>query len=124
MPPQQRRRPHEQAPPDRAGQQPCKPGQHRPVGPVNPRPGHLAPQHRDLVAQHEQLGILGYRAPRQQRKPPQHLAEQQIEQSKSPAPIIAARWLLDELAAQRLRPNFWHPQVPTSGLARGQLANT
>ena len=53
MPPQQRRRPHEEAPPDRAVQQPCEPGQHRPVGPVNSRPGHLAPQHRDLVAQHE-----------------------------------------------------------------------
>src|SRR6266511_3675981 len=35
---------------------------------------------------------LGRRTPRQQRKPPQHLAEQQIEQSKGHAPIIAARW--------------------------------
>jgi hypothetical protein len=35
--------------------------------------------------------ILGRRTPRQQRKPPQHLAEQQIEQSKSYPPIIAAR---------------------------------
>jgi hypothetical protein len=61
--------------------------------PVNPRPGHLAPQHRDLVAQHEQLCLLGRRTPRQQRKPPQHLAQHQIEQSQGHAPIIAARWL-------------------------------
>jgi hypothetical protein len=27
------------------------------VGPVDPRPGHLTAQHRDLVAQHQQLGI-------------------------------------------------------------------
>jgi hypothetical protein len=33
------------------------------------------------VAQDEQFGILGCRTPRQQRKPPQHLAEQQIQQS-------------------------------------------
>jgi len=51
----------------------------------------LATQHRDLVAQHEQLGVPCHRAPRQQPKPPQHLAEQQIEQSKSHMPIIAAR---------------------------------
>jgi hypothetical protein len=59
--------------------------------PVDPRPGHLASQHRDLVAQHEQLGVLCRRTPRHQCKPPQHLAEQQIEQSKSHVPIIAAR---------------------------------
>jgi hypothetical protein len=40
------------------------------------------------MAQHQQLGVLGGRASRQQRKPPQHLAEQQIEQSKSPMCLI------------------------------------
>jgi hypothetical protein len=93
MPTQQRRRLDEQAPPGRTGQQPRQPSQHRPVGPVDPRPGHLASQHRHLVAQHEQLGVLCRRTPRQQHKPPQHLAEQQIEQSKSHVPIIAARQL-------------------------------
>jgi hypothetical protein len=91
MPAQQRGRLHEQAPPGWTGQQPRESSQHCPVGPVDPRPGHLASQHRDLVAQHEQLGVLCRRTPRQQRKPPQHLAEQQIEQSKSHVPIIAAR---------------------------------
>jgi hypothetical protein len=38
------------------------------------------------VAQHQQLGVLGGRTSRQQHKPPQHLAEQQVEQSKSHAP--------------------------------------
>jgi hypothetical protein len=42
------------------------------------------------VAQHQQLGILCRRAPHQQGKPPQHLAEQQIEQSQGHAPIIVA----------------------------------
>jgi hypothetical protein len=46
------------------------------------------------VAQHEQLGVLRRRTSRQQRKPLQHLAEQQIEQSESHVPMIAARQLL------------------------------
>jgi hypothetical protein len=43
------------------------------------------------VAQHEQLGILDRRTVRQQCEPPQHLAEQQIEQSQGHASIIVAR---------------------------------
>ena len=77
--------------PGRARQEPRQPGQHRPVGPVNAWPGHLAAQHRDLVAQHEQLGILDRRTVRQQCEPPQHLAEQQIEQSQVMPSIIVAR---------------------------------
>jgi hypothetical protein len=75
VPAQQRGWLHDQALPGRARQQPHQPGQHRAVCPVHPRAGHLASQHRDFVAQHEQLGILCCRTPRQQRKPPQHLAE-------------------------------------------------
>jgi hypothetical protein len=48
---------------------------------VDLRPGDLASQHRDLVAQDEESSILGCRTPRQQRKPPHHLAEQWIQQS-------------------------------------------
>jgi hypothetical protein len=91
MPTQQRRWLHEHAAPDWARQQPHQSGQQRAVGPVEPRPGHLALQHRHLVAQHQQLSVLRRRAPRQQCKPPYRLAEQQIEQSKSHVPIIAAR---------------------------------
>jgi len=91
MPPQQRFRLYEQPAPGWTGQQLCEPGQYRPVGPVDRRPSDLASQHRDLVAQRQQLSVLGGRTPRQQRKPPQHLAEQRIEQSKSHVPIIAAR---------------------------------
>jgi hypothetical protein len=76
-----------------SGQQPYEPSQHRPVGPVDPRPGPLAAQHRDLVAQHQQLGVLCRRASGQQRKPAHHLAAEQIEQSQGHASIIVARWL-------------------------------
>jgi hypothetical protein len=111
MPPQQRCRLHEHPTPGPAGQQPHQPSQHRPVCPVHARLGHLASQHRDLLPQHEQLDILGRRTPRQQRKPPQHLAEQQIKQSQDQTPIIAADGFFDELAAQPSRPTSWHPQV-------------
>jgi len=63
MPAQQRCGLHEQPAPDRTGQQPRQPGQHCPVGPVDPRLGRLASQHRDLVAQHEQLVVPCRRAP-------------------------------------------------------------
>jgi hypothetical protein len=90
MPAQQRLGPDEQPVPPRAGQQPAQPSQHGPVGPVHPGSGHLTPQHLDLVAQHEQLGVLGGRAPRQHHQPSQQLAEDQIEQSKRHPPIICA----------------------------------
>jgi hypothetical protein len=90
MPAQQRFGPDEQPAPGRAGQQLRESGKHGSVGPVHPRPGHLASQHRDLVVQREQLSVLGGRTSRQQREPPQHLAEQQIKQSQGHAPIIAA----------------------------------
>jgi hypothetical protein len=100
MPAQQRGRLHDQAAPGRVGQQPRQASQQGPVCPVEPWPSCPASQHRDLVAQHERLGVLGCRAPCQQRKPPQHLAAQQVEQSQGHAPIIAADGFCDELAAR------------------------
>jgi hypothetical protein len=41
------------------------------------------------VAQYQQLSVLGCRTPRQQRKPPQHLVEHQVEQSQSHLLIVA-----------------------------------
>jgi hypothetical protein len=81
MPAQQGGRLDEQPVPARARQQPRETSQGRPVGPVEPWPDYLPPQHRDLVAEHQQLGVLGGRTPRQQREPSQHLTEQQIQQS-------------------------------------------
>jgi hypothetical protein len=103
MPPQQRFGPDEQPVPARAGQQPRQAGQHRPVGPVEPRPGDLAAQHRDLVAQHRQ------------RKPPQHLAEQQVEQSKGHVPIIAARQLFWRTRSSAPTTDFLPPTGKTPG---------
>ena len=117
MPAQQRSRPDEQPVPARAGQQPGQASQQGSVGPVHPRAGHLAAQYGDLAAQHEQLASLAAE-PRQEPKPPHHLAEHQVERSKGHAAIIAARWLLHELAAQRhdrLSGTHTPPGSPGSG---------
>jgi hypothetical protein len=77
--------------------------------PVDPRPGHLTSQHRDLVAQHEQFGVLGRCTSREQCKPPHHLAEHQIEQSQGHAPFIAARGLLRRTRSSAPTTDFLAP---------------
>src|SRR5947207_15891570 len=47
--------------PARRRQQPDQGGENRPAGPVQPGPRMYAAQHGDLVAQHEQLDVLGKR---------------------------------------------------------------
>jgi hypothetical protein len=85
MPAQQRLGPDERPVPAQASQQPHQSSQHGSVCPIHPRSGHLPPQYRDLVAQHEQLGVLGGRTPRQQGNPRHHLAEHQVDQSQDHA---------------------------------------
>jgi hypothetical protein len=102
MPAQQRFGPDDQPTPGRAGQQPRESSQHRPVGPVHPRPGHLAPQHVELVAQHHDLDILGMLA---LHAPEQHTDESachEVEKGQGHRPIIPC----PILAAQRIRPGF------------------
>jgi hypothetical protein len=126
MPPQQRGWLDKQPTPVWARQQPRQSGQHRPVRPVDPRTSDVASQHRDLVAQHQRLGILGRRATRRQGKPSQQLAEGQMISRKAMPRSSRANRHRGELAAQGLRSSFWHPQVttawlevPLAGLRRG-----
>jgi hypothetical protein len=121
MPSQERGRLHQPSPPDRARQEPRKPGQHRAVGPVKPGSGHLPAEHRDLVPQHQQLRVLGRRAPRQQRKPSQQLAEAQIEQSSRHPPIIWISVSLGEPAARSVRLTFWHPHASPLAAVGGHI---
>src|SRR4029450_1232282 len=80
---------------------------------------HLPAEHRNLVPQHQQLHVVGRRAPCQQHQPSQQLAEHQIEQSKHHPAIVGASVSLSEVAAQSLRPTFWHPQVGTDPELKG-----
>ena len=58
------------------------------VCPVQPGPGVLPPQHRDLMAQHQQLGILRRRRTRQQRHPASQAYEDQVEHPYCHKPSI------------------------------------
>jgi hypothetical protein len=109
MPAQQGRGLDDQAMPGRAGSRRASPSQHHPVGPVQAWSSHLAAKHRDLVAQPEQLGVLGRCASREQREPSQHLAGQQIEQSQGHAPIIAGGWLLRRTCSSAPTTEFLAP---------------
>jgi len=66
-------------------------GEDRPVRPVHVRSRIDAAQHRDLLAQHEELDVLGGgRADRQQDQP-EHLPEDQIQQSQRYIGIMPTR---------------------------------
>jgi hypothetical protein len=62
-------------------QQPGQGGQDRAVGPVRLRPGHLAAENHDLMAQHQDLRILGRLAPAQQDQPAEHADHEQVQQT-------------------------------------------
>ena len=55
-----------------AGQQPCQGSEYGTVSPVRPRAGDLPPQHRDLVAENQDLHVLGGVAASQQGQPTEH----------------------------------------------------
>ena len=69
-------------PPQSWGQEPAQRGEDRAVGPVQPGPRISATQDGDLMAQHEQLDILGGRRSAQQDKPAAKPDEDQIQQTK------------------------------------------
>ena len=83
-----RTRRHQSAHPQRPGQQARQSCQYRPVRPVELRPRLLAAQHRDLMAQHQQLRVLRRRRPCQQREPPGQPDEHQIQQPYRHKPAI------------------------------------
>src|SRR6202030_1295843 len=50
-------------------------------GPVQPRPGLNPAQDRDLVAQHEQFGVLGRGGPAKPDEPSREPGEDQVQQA-------------------------------------------
>ena len=88
VPAQERSGRDQAAHPQRSGEQPGQGGKHCPVGPVQLRSGVLPPQHRHLMAQDEQLSILGGRRAREQSYPAGHADEDQVEHPGSHEPVI------------------------------------
>jgi hypothetical protein len=64
-----------------AGQQPGQRGQDRPVGPGQPRVLDLAPEHGDLVAEDQDLGVLGAVGPGEQGEPAEQAQHRQARES-------------------------------------------
>src|SRR5215472_18522110 len=61
-----------------AGQQPDQRGQDRPVSPRQPRRPDLAPEHGELAAQEEDLGVFGPVGAGEQGKPAEHPEHRQV----------------------------------------------
>ena len=51
------------------------------VSPIWPRTGNLTPQHRDLVAQHKDLRVLGGITARQEHQPAKHPDHEQVDET-------------------------------------------
>jgi hypothetical protein len=83
VPAQQGSRGDDQAQPAElaAGQQPGQRGQHRPAGPRQPRGRDLPLEHGDLMAQDQDIGVLGAIGPGGQGKPAEHPEHRQAGES-------------------------------------------
>src|SRR6266516_1492133 len=82
MPAQQRLRRHEAMASALLGEQPGQRRQHDAVWPGEVWPGDLPAQHRHLVSEDEELGVLGRPPACPQCEPAEELAEDQVEQSQ------------------------------------------
>jgi len=88
VPAQQRVRRSQAAHPQRPREQPRQDSEHRPVGQLQPRSRVLPWQRHDLLAQHQQIGVLLCGRTRQQRDPPGQQGEYQIQHSYRHKPAI------------------------------------
>jgi hypothetical protein len=82
MPAQQRSRRDQPDLSELGGQQPGQGAEERPVDPRQRRALIGSAQHRDLVSQYEDLGVLGRVGSGEQRKPAQHASEREVGESE------------------------------------------
>lgn len=81
------------------GQDPDERGGRCAAGPVQARSGGGAPRHGDLVAEHQDLGVLGGAAAGHKREPGRYLAEHQVDQARRDS---RRSWRTDERAMHRV----------------------
>ena len=74
-----------------SGQPPDEGGEHGPVRPVHARSWVGAAQDGDLVAQHEELDVLGGGRAAHQQDQPEHLQEDQVQQPQRHVGIMSDR---------------------------------
>ena len=104
----------------RSGQPPDERGEHGPVRPLQARSGVGAAEHGDLVAQHEELDVLGGGRAAQQQEQPEHLLEDQIQQPQRHGGDHARPLAITITAGQR---HVQHSGTPQAARDRGQRAN-
>ena len=91
VPGEQRRRCHrEHLAPPAAGNQSRQRREPQPVGWLVTDPADLAAQHRVLVPQHQELGVLGHLAPGQHRQAAQQAANKQVDDRNDHSAMIPA----------------------------------
>ena len=81
-------------------------GEHSPVRPIQARSWVGTAQDGDLVAQHEELDVLGGGRATPQQDQPEHLPEDQVQQPQRHPGIMSDHPIT---AGQRARHDFWHP---------------
>jgi len=73
-------------------------------------------QYRDLVAQHQQLGVLGRSGPGEHNQPADDPGEEQVEQAQRHLPRSSRGHVDSDVPPYRRRPqtraDLWNPQVP------------
>ena len=117
MPAQQRVRRDQPAHPQRPGEKPDQGGEDRAVCPVQLRPGVLPPQHGDLVAQHQQLGVLRRRRACQLRHPARQADEHQVKHPYRHKPAMLPAH--DQQRRRTRRSAFYAPFWNPTGTSRG-----
>ena len=92
VPGQERRRGHREhlAPPP-PGDQPGQRREPQPVTRLVTDPADLAPQHRVLVPEHQELGILGHLTPGQHRQTAEQTANEQVDDREEHSAMIPTR---------------------------------
>jgi hypothetical protein len=96
--------------PQRSRERPDQRGQHRPVGPVQPRARVPTSQHHDLMAQHEQLGVLRRARAGQQHQPADDPSKDPVQQPQRHEPRSSPASHRSPInAGHKPQPEFWHP---------------
>ncbi len=88
MPAADRFRPNEQTAPPLPRQQPGKPGQQRPVSRPAARPPNLSAEHQQLLAQYEDLNLVGGIWPSEQHHQLKQAPERPVEKGRDHHPIF------------------------------------
>ena len=67
---------------DAGGKQPGQGGDHGAIGPVRPRAADLTAQQGGLMPEHQDLGVLGGIASREERQPAEQLDHEQVDEAE------------------------------------------